>query len=134
MASKRRKSAALALAFVGIAGLSLASASTLGITGGTLQAGTKDLTDCQTGNVTTVMSTGAYTAALGYQAGNVSVTGISAACTTKKINATLIDAAGAALGTPGSASTIAGTSAAITVPAGISANLVKGIAVVISDN
>ncbi len=51
MANNRRKSAAIALAVIGIAGLSLASASTLGIGTGTLQAGTQNLTDCQSGDV-----------------------------------------------------------------------------------
>ena len=51
MASNRRKSAAIALAVVGIAGLSLASASQLGVTSSILQAGTDTVDQCDTDGV-----------------------------------------------------------------------------------
>ncbi len=46
MANNRRKSAAIALAVIGIAGLSLASASTLTINSGSIAAGTVSVTGC----------------------------------------------------------------------------------------
>ena len=78
MANNRRKSAAIALAVIGVAGLSLASASTLDLAGGTLQAGTTALNDCQpTGtDVVAEMSAGTYTVANGYEAGSVTLTDI----------------------------------------------------------
>ncbi|MCB2177264.1 MAG: hypothetical protein KQH57_15750 [Actinomycetales bacterium] len=135
MAKNRRKSAAIALAVIGIAGLSLASASQLDLTGGTLQAGTTDLTDCQPSGTPVVaeMSAGTFVAGTGYEAGDVSLTGIAAACTGKQIEAVLLDAGGNALTTSASAA-IGGASATVSVPAGISAGSVEGIAVVISDN
>lgn len=135
MAKNRRKTAAIALAVIGIAGLSLASASQLDLTGGTLQAGTTDLTDCQPAGTPVVaeMSAGAFVAGTGYEASNVSLTGIDAACSGKQIEAVLLDGSGAAL-TSSVSATIGGTSASVTVPAGTSAESVGGIAVVISDN
>lgn len=135
MANNRRKSAAIALAIVGIAGLSLASASTLNLTGGTLQAGTEDLTDCQTsGPVVAEMSAGAFNGTFdGYDAGDVTLTAIDATCTGKQIEAVLLDASGNTLAASASAA-ITGASSTVTVPAGINAELVEQIAVVISDN
>jgi hypothetical protein len=140
MASKRRKSAAIALAFIGVAGLSLASASTLDITGGTLQAGTKDLTNCQVGSVTARVAAGTYSAAIpGFQAGNVALSNITAACVGKTVSVQLLAAAGAPIGTSvsmaipavvGPATTAA---ASLSTPAGVSAAAVAGVAVVISD-
>ena len=135
MAKNRRKSAAVALAVIGIAGLSLASASQLDLTGGTLQAGTTDLTDCQPSGTPVVaeMSAGTFVAGTGYEASNVSLTGIDGACTGKQIEAVLLDNGGNALGTSVSAA-ISGTSASVSAPAGVAAESVEGIAVVISDN
>lgn len=47
MASARRKSAAIALAVVGVAGLSLASAAQLNVTADTIQAGSAPQANCQ---------------------------------------------------------------------------------------
>ncbi len=139
MASKRRKSAAIALAFIGVAGLSLASASTLGITPGTLQAGTQDLTNCQTGNVTAKVAAGTYSASLvGFQSGSVTISGISAACGGKTVSAQLIGVGNVALGSPVSLliPTVvapATATASLSAPANVTAESVKGIAVIISD-
>lgn len=135
MSKNRRKTAAIALAVIGIAGLSLASASQLDLTGGTLQAGTTDLTDCQPSGTPVVaeMSAGTFVAGSGYEASDVSLTGIDGACSGKQIEAVLLDSAGDAL-TTSAAATIAGTSASVSVPTGTSAVSVEGIAVVISDN
>ena len=48
MANNRRKSAAIALAVIGIAGLSLASASTLTVNSSSIAAGTVAVTGCDT--------------------------------------------------------------------------------------
>ncbi len=135
MAKNRRKSAAIALAVIGIAGLSLASASQLDLSGGTLQAGTTDLTDCQPVGTPVVaeMSAGAFVDGTGYEASDVSLTGIDGSCDGKQIEAVLLDSGGNALTTSASAA-ISGTSASVSVPTGIAAVSVEGIAVVISDN
>lgn len=51
MANNRRKSAAIALVVLGVAGLSLASASVLGVNTNVLQAGTDPLGQCDTDGV-----------------------------------------------------------------------------------
>jgi hypothetical protein len=136
MAKNRRKSAAIALAVIGVAGLSLASASTLGIDAGTLQAGTKVLTDCQTGNVTAKVAAGAYDATLaGFKAGDVTVSGINVAangCTGKSISVALLDASDAQIGTTLTGS-IAAASVTLTNSGAALAEDVAGVAVVISD-
>lgn len=136
MAKNRRKSAAIALAVIGIAGLSLASASTLGIDAGTLQAGTKVLTDCQTGNVTAKVAAGAYDATLaGFKAGNVTVSGINVAangCSGKTISVALLDNANAQIGSTLTGS-ITGASVTLTNSGSALAANVKNVAVVISD-
>lgn len=99
MASTRRKSAAIALAVVGIAGLSLASAATLNITSGTLQAGTEDLAGCQGGAAVDVSFDNVFDAGTGaYRTSGVNLAGIAALCAEQNIGITLIGADGAALG------------------------------------
>ena len=61
MASARRKSAALALAVVGVAGLSLASAATLNVNSQTLGAGTTIVASCD--DAVDVAFTSSYDAA-----------------------------------------------------------------------
>ncbi len=99
MASKRRKSAAIALAFVGIAGLSLASASQLNLTGGTLQAG-QITADCQTSGAIGVSYTSAWDATNKYYAVSaVSFSNVDAACNGKNLEVKLLKADGSVLAT-----------------------------------
>ncbi|WP_182113066.1 MULTISPECIES: hypothetical protein [unclassified Actinotalea] len=81
MASARRKSAAIALAVVGVAGLSLASASTLNVSGGTIQAGTTTSASCDADGVQAKF-TSSYAAAPtnAYKADTLTISGIDAAC------------------------------------------------------
>lgn len=92
MAKNRRKSAAVALAVLGVAGLSLASASTLSLTGGTLQAGVTDLTNCQPAATKVVVGFG--TPALGsngiYNVADVKLSNVDAACAGKAVKITLL--------------------------------------------
>lgn len=137
MANNRRKTAAIAFAVLGVAGLSLASASTLNLTGGTLQAGVTDLTDCQSGTVTATVAAGAFQASpRGFKAGNVTLSGLTVAgatnCQGKTVTVALLDASNAQIGssltgTVGATATlsIANTGTAL-------ASDVKAVAVVIS--
>ena len=80
MASTRRKSAAIALAIIGVAGLSLASAAQLDITSSQLAAGTVAVTGCDTA------VTVGYTTALSgtvYRASEINLTNLNAACNSK---------------------------------------------------
>lgn len=78
MASARRKSAAIALAVVGIAGLSLASAATLNVNGGTIQAGATVDATCDLTGVDVKFTSG--WAASAYNVTAVTVSGIDQAC------------------------------------------------------
>ena len=95
MASTRRKAAAIAIAVIGVAGLSLASAATLDINSNSLGAGTEVVASCDTDGVDVGFET-AYVAAAGgvdatYNATDVNVTGIDAACAGQEIRITVAD-------------------------------------------
>ena len=96
MASARRKSAAIALAVVGIAGLSLASAAQLNIASASLGAGTQLVATCDTNGVTVGFET-AYAAGK-YDATSVVINGIADTCAGQNIAITLTDAAGVVVG------------------------------------
>jgi len=139
MANNRRKSAALALVVLGVAGLSLASASVLNLTAGTLQAGTQDLTDCQPVATPVVVGFGAPTFAAGvagkYTVNSVNLTALNAACSGKNYSVTLLDAAGDAIGTTTTVNAVMVTAgaASIALPTAVAAQAIEGVAVVISN-
>ena len=126
MASARRKSAAIALAVVGVAGLSLASAAQLNLTSGALGAGTSVVAACDTDGI--AVSFAPTYAAGGYTATNVTLTGVHANCDGQTYRIQVTGASGA-LGSE-ITDTVDGTSisAALT---GVSASAVTGVSVVI---
>ena len=129
MASTRRKSAAIALAVVGIAGLSLAAAAQLNIGVGSLGAGNSVVSACQATAITVSFAPGAPVAGE-YPATQVTLGGIAAGCNNHSYRVQATGAAGAALGTEATGST--GTAATIVVPlAGVDAADVTGVSVVI---
>lgn len=129
MASTRRKAAAVALAVVGIAGLSLAAAAQLNIGTGSLGAGNSIVTACQSTAITVAFAPGAPTAT-GYPATQVTLGGIAASCNGHSYRVQATGAAGVALGTEATGTTGTGTS--IVVPlAGVAASDVQGVSVVI---
>jgi len=75
-----RRIAALVLALVAIAGLSAASASQLGVNGGTLQSGVGLVVDCQpAGTPVTIRFTTSFVTAA-FSTSGVTVSSINAAC------------------------------------------------------
>ena len=117
MASTRRKSAAIALAVVGIAGLSLASAAQLTVNSSTLQAGTTTVATCDADGVT-VGYTNAFSTGQ-YRTTAVAVSGINALCDTGTIKLILTKTDGTVLGTEVSGTIPVGgtfTSAAFATP------------------
>lgn len=134
-ASNRRKASAVALAVVGIAGLSLASAATLNLSGSTLAANTATVASCQpTTTPITVGFTTAFnvTSSPSYKVSSVQLKSVDAACASKQVRVTLLGASDAVLGeVTGSAAT--GTTTLASVPAGIASSAVEKVAVVISD-
>ncbi len=126
VASIRRKSAAVALAVVGVAGLSLASAAQLNVTSGALGAGTSVVASCDSDGVAVAFTPG-Y-AAGGYAATSVALNGIATGCDGQNYRITMTGASGA-LGTE-LTGTVSGTSLTATL-AGVAAKDVTGVAVVI---
>jgi len=132
MASTRRKSAAIALAVIGVAGLSLAAAATLSVNSATVQAGVSVFTDCQpAATPITVGYTTAYSAST-YKVTDVTLSGVDAACAGKAVRVTLTGTAGVSLGElTGNAATGAATDlSALVTP--VEASTILGVAVVIN--
>jgi len=125
MASIRRKSAAVALAVVGIAGLTLASAAQLTIRSQSLGAGTEFVASCDTNGVDVGFET-AY-GATGYNATDVNVTDIAATCLNQDIAITLTDASGVVEEVTG---TVAGASFTADI-ADYDAEAITGVSIVI---
>ena len=97
MASTSRKSAAIALAVVGVAGLSLAAAAQLTVNNTTLQAGATTIdAECDADGVVAMDYDYTFTAGA-YVLSAVNVTGIDADCITDMIGVTLIPETGSAI-------------------------------------
>lgn len=86
----RRRLTAVALALVGVAGLGLASAAQLNVTGGTLAAGTAVVASCQTSGTISVGFTAGYVTG-GYQATAVTFYGVHADCAGRTIEVQLLN-------------------------------------------
>lgn len=134
--SNRRKTAAVSLAVLGVAGLALASAATLNLEGGTLAANTVVVASCQpTGTPITVGFDNSFAASAsspGYNVSGVTLNDVDAACDGKAVKADLIDASGASLGQ------VTGVASAGSVNLGapsasVPATAVEKVSVVISD-
>lgn len=127
-----RKSAAVALAVVGAAGLSLAAAAQLNLGTGSLGAGTTVVATCQDeGTPIDVNFESNFVPGsdAGYEASSLSLSSISPECNGLKYKVTLSDAGGSVLGSEATG-TVSGTS--VTVPlSGVPADEVSNVAVVI---
>ena len=132
--SNRRKTAALALAFVGVAGLSIASAAQLNLGTGSLGAGTTVVASCQTTGTIGVNFETAFAGAE-YKASTISLSSIDAKCAGLKYKVTLTDSTGATIGTEATGTVPATTgTATVTLNAtltGVSAKAITNVAVVI---
>jgi hypothetical protein len=129
MASTRRKSAAIALAIVGVAGLSLASAAQLNIGTGSLGAGASVVAACQATPITVAFAPAAYVAPGAYKATQVTLGAIAATCNNHSYRVQATGAAGIALGTEAVGTT--GVATTVVVPlAGVDAAAVTGISVI----
>ena len=129
MASRKnrsRKSLAVALAIVGVAGLSMASAAQLNVTSDTVAAGTSVVAACDSDGVSVAYTT-AFSAG-SYQVTGVTISGIAAGCNGRTLDFTLTNVSNTSIGT--GTATVAGTS--VTVGSlTASAAALTGIAVVI---
>ena len=131
MASTRRKSAAIALAFIGVAGLSLASAAQLGVTSGSLGAGSSVVASCDTDGIGTSF-TNVYSTS-GYNVSGVTLTGVNALCNGLSVKVQLTtNSDGTALGSEVTGTlTVVGGTATVAITPNQSAAAVTGVAVVI---
>jgi hypothetical protein len=130
--TKGRKSAAIALAIVGVAGLSLASAAQLTVNSSSLGAGTSVVASCDTDGIA-VTYTNVYSTT-GYNTSAVVLSGIAPACNGLAFRVQVTGAGGVALGAevvgvvPAAPATSATASLAVAQPAAS----ILGVSVVIS--
>ncbi len=135
MANNRRKSAAIALAIIGVAGLSLASATTLNLTGGTLQAGTTDLDGCQ-GTATVAVNFGDPTAVgTGFTVDEIDLSGIAAQCVTDAadVKVSIMDDGGNVLASTTLTTITATAMSGVALSAAVDVESADNIAAVITD-
>lgn len=130
--TRRRRGAFAALACIALAGAAAASAASLnGITSDKLGADATLVASCDIDGVTATTFVNAYDATLGaYKTSGVTIGGIDAACAGETMKVTLKDGTGAGLGE--ATATVAGASQAVTFAPTIDAELVQGVAVVIT--
>ena len=128
--SKRRKTAALALAFVGVAGLSIASAAQLNLGTSSLGAGTTVVASCQTTGKIEVGFTNAFEAGQ-YIASHVVLTDIDSACEGLNYKVTLTNDLGEVLGNESEGEIGATGTETIKLDQTVSAAAITGVAVVI---
>jgi hypothetical protein len=139
MSSKRsttRKAAAVGLAVVGIAGLSLASAAQLNLGASTLGAATSVVASCQpAGTPITVSYTNTFntTNSVGYKVTGVGLKGVDAACNNKSVKVSLLGAGDVSLGEVTGTATTGNATVLTAPPAGLAADAVVKVAVVITD-
>jgi hypothetical protein len=134
--SNRRKSIAIALAVLGVAGLSLASASQLTLNGtASVQSGMLQVNaDCQTAPITLTFSAPVRTGTT-YASATVNLAGVNntavTGCAGKNYKLSLLDSTnGLVAGTTEQTGTIAATSLSIAIPASQDNN-VKTVALTI---
>lgn len=133
--NKGRKSAAIALAVVGVAGLSLASAAQLNINNSLLGAGTSVVDSCQPTGATsqpiTVTFTNSYLAGSGYTTSAVVLNGIAPTCLSLNYRVEVTGTNGVALGEVVDKIPATGTTATATLTTAVSAKEILGVSVVI---
>jgi hypothetical protein len=98
------KFAAVAIGVAGIVGLTISSAASLNLAGGSVGAGTSTITSCQPALPAPAISvtfTNAYSSSApgpGYAVTKVTLGNVNAACAGQQVKVTLTDSAGVSLG------------------------------------
>lgn len=124
----RRRLAAAALAVVALAGFGLASAATLGVRGGTLQAGSAVVGDCQGDTAVNVSFRSTFQNGA-YSSDQVTVSGLLPACVGQYYEITIVGT-GASLPLTISSQQVAGATIQRTFTARPAANI-QSVAIVI---
>ncbi|MCL3861509.1 hypothetical protein [Actinotalea sp. K2] len=130
MASTRRKSAALALAVVGVAGLTLASAAQLNVNSASLGAGTDIVAACDDDGIDVTFTNGYSADEATYLTSAVTLGDVATACVGNDLRITLADADGASLAEI--TTTVAAGGPAYSLTSAVDAELVESVSVVIS--
>ena len=137
--SNRRKSAAIVLAVLGVAGLSLASAATLNLSGtGTLGANTVVVASCQPTQVASAITVGFATTfnltnTTGYKVSSVVLKSVDVGCNGKAVKVTLLGVGDAFLGEVTGPAVTNVTTLSVPTTTVIAATDVVKVSVVISD-
>ncbi|MBX9247093.1 hypothetical protein ICW40_20075 [Actinotalea ferrariae] len=126
---RTRRSLAVALLVTGVAGLGIASAAQLSLGSASLGAGTDVVASCQPEGVPVGVSFTTAFAAGEYAVTEVTLSDVAAACAGQSARITLT--AGDAPLAPELTGPVAAGSTAFTVPSGVSAAALDGVAVVI---
>ena len=131
MASHSRKSVAIALGVLGLAGLSLASAAQLGVTSQSLGAGTTLVASCDADGITARFVNTYDPATKRYNATQITLSGVATTCNNATVQVTVADTSGASLGV---ASGTANSTGSVTLPLSpaVNSNVATDIAVVIA--
>jgi hypothetical protein len=119
------------LAGVGVAGLVGAAAASLDLTTNSLGADAQVVASCDTDGIGVSWETGYNATAQRFDVDAVVLTGVDAPCDGLDLEIVLTDAADAEIASFSGSATSATTTAALAIP--VDAELVEGIAVVISD-
>lgn len=132
MASTRRKSAAIALAVIGVAGLSLASAAQLNVNAGSLGAGSTTIdAPCDADGVRVNLDATTFSGGE-YQADGVTVSGIDATgCANQTLRITVTDRATGTVVLDDATTTVSAATASFPLDANAPAKNIFDIAVVI---
>jgi hypothetical protein len=132
MLSSRRPKAVAVLAGLGVtAGLTAASAASLGgVTAQSLGADVQTVASCDTDGVAVAYSNAYDTATGRYLTNGVTVSGIAPLCVGKNISVTLKNATSASLGA--GTIVVAGATQTIVIAPGADASLVTGVAIAIA--
>jgi len=133
-----RKYAAVALGILGVAGLSLASASQLTVTTDTIAVGSSTFTSCDTDGINVGYTTGAFAnpnlpvSGIVVGSGNGADKTVDAACNGKTYTVSVLNAAGTPIDDQTYTGTITLATGAFTVtPTGLDAKDVYGVVIVI---
>ncbi|HEV7567643.1 MAG: hypothetical protein JWP70_2210 [Leifsonia sp.] len=129
------KFAAVAIGVAGIVGLTISSAASLNLSGGSVGAGSSVVASCQTSGPIGVTFTNVYTPAVsGYTVTSVKLSGVDAACLGQQLKVSLTATGGTSLievTGPGAGGTAVTGLNTITVTGNILATAVVGTSVVI---
>lgn len=118
------------LAIAAVGGLAAASAASLSVEAtSTLQAGTADMTGCQTSVLSVAAGTPVWNTDH-YEVSSVALTNFDPDCDGNSVKVDVLDAAGNSLGS-GATATVASNAATVTLSSAIDAKDVSGFAVVI---